>query len=75
MIATVEFERYVANACIFCVIVSEFSHWKEPSPIILLVVDKNPEIGFHYTVLPLGLAVSLREEGGEKLLFNLQKVA
>ena len=71
VITTVEFKGCVAGARIFCIIVGKFSHWKEPSSIILLVIDKNPEIGLYCIVLPLSLAVSLGVEGGGKSLFNL----
>ena len=65
VVAAIEFEKRMAGACIFCVIVGKFSYWKKSSPIILLVIDKSPG-----TVLLLGLAVSWRVEGDGKLLFN-----
>ena len=74
MLATVKFEGHIAGTRIFCVVVSKFSYWKEPSLIILLVVDKSPEISLYCTVLPLGLAISLRLEDSSKLLFDLQEV-
>ena len=75
MVTTVEFEGCVVGACIFRVVAGKFSHWKEPGSIILLVVGKSPEISLHYTVLPLGLAVSLGMEGGGEPLFDPQEVA
>ena len=74
MIIIIEFEGCVASAYIFRIIVDKFSHWKEPSPISLFVVDKSPEIGLYCTVLPFGLAVSLAVEGGGEPLFNAKEV-
>lgn len=44
MVVKVEFEKGVANACIFCIVISKFSYWQKHSPIILLVVNKCPKI-------------------------------
>ena len=68
VVTTVEFERYVANACI---VRDKFSH--ELSPSILLIVDKIPEVGLYYNVLPLNLVVNLRVEDNRELCFILKK--
>ena len=60
---------------IFHIIVSKFSHRKEPNPIILFIINKNLEISLYYTVLPLGLAINLGMESSRKLLLNFKKVA
>ena len=69
MISAIELERCVAGAGIFGIVVSKFRHGKKSCPIILLEVDKNLEVGFHHTILPLSLAIHLRvEDDGESLL-------
>ncbi len=61
----------MANACILLIIISEFSYWKEFSPIILFIIDENPKISLHQTILPFDLAIILRAKGSKELLFNL----
>lgn len=70
----VKFEKYVADAHIINIIINKLSHWGKSNLIILLIVNKNPEISFHYTVLPFNLAVSLKIEGDKELLLDSQKV-
>ena len=57
MIFAIELESYVASTSIFGIIISKHYHGKKPYLIILLKVDKDSEIGFHYTILPFNLAV------------------
>ena len=73
MIFAVEFEERVAGASILGIIIGKLCHGKKPCPIILLEVDKNLEVGFHYTILPLNLAVCLQVESGGEFLLNAKK--
>ena len=73
MVAVVEFEKHMAGARIFGVVVSKLSYWQKPSPVILLTVNKRFEVCIHGAVLPLGLAVCLRIKSGGKLLLNVEK--
>lgn len=73
VVAIVKFEKYVAGARIFGVVVSELSYWQKPSPVILLTVNKRFDVCIHGAVLPLGLAVYLRIKGGRKLLLDVEK--
>ncbi len=70
MIAIVKFKRLIVNVCIFCIIVSKFSYWKEFSLIILLIVDKNLEVGLHYIVLSLILVINLRVKDDKESLLD-----
>ena len=70
MVAAVQLKRCVAGAGVFRIIIGKFSYRKESCPVVLLEVDKSLEVGFHRAVLPLGLAVSLRVEGGGESLLN-----
>lgn len=70
VVATVQLKQCIAGASVFCIIIGEFSYWKEFCLIVLLKVDKNTEKSFHCIVLPLGLAVSLKVEDGRKPTFN-----
>ena len=65
----------MTGAGIFRIIVSKFSYRKELSPIILFVINKSSEIGFHRAVLSLSLAISLRVESSKKLLLDSKEVA
>lgn len=38
--------------------------------IILLAIDKNPEISFYCIILPFSLAINLRIEGNKELFFD-----
>ena len=66
MEAAIQLEGGIAGAGIFRIIIDEFSHRQEPCPVILLVVDKDPEVGLHCTILPFSLAISLGVEGGRE---------
>ena len=64
MIIAIEFEWRMAGAGIFGIIICKPSHCLQPGPIVLLEVDKRLEIGLHFAVLLLYLAVSLRVKRG-----------
>lgn len=74
MITIVEFKMSVAVAHILGIMVGKLSYQKEPCSIVLLVVEKSPEIDFHGTVLPLTLAVNLRVKAGGKPLLDFWEV-
>ena len=65
----------MTSASIFRIIISEFSHRKKPSPIVLFVIDKNSEMSLHRTILSLGLAISLKVESSEEPLLDPKKIA
>lgn len=44
------------------------------SQVFLLVIDKSSKISFYFTVLPLGLAINLREENNKIPLQDFKKV-
>lgn len=75
IIVAVQLKGCVVGASIFCIIIDQFNYWKEFCPIVLLKVDKDLEIDFHYTVLPFSLAVNLRVKGSKKSLLNVQEGA
>ena len=64
----------MASIDIFGIIVNKLHNKKKLYLIILLEVDKNLEIGFYYTILPLNLAIYLWVENGGKFLFNVKKI-
>ena len=66
MKAAVQLKKGMAGASVFSIIISEFSHWEKPSLVVLFVVDKSPEIGFHCTILPFCLPVRLGMKGGKE---------
>ena len=74
MISTIEFEKCVAGAGIFGIIVNKLCYEKKPYSIILLEVDKDSEVSFYCTILPLSLAIHLWVEGGGESLFNAEKI-
>ena len=66
MEAAIQLKKGVANDDIFRIIIGKFSHWQEPCQVILLVVDKGLEVGFHSTVLSFCLTVRLGVESGRQ---------
>ena len=56
----------MAVASILGMIVSKFCYEKKLCSIILLKFDKNLEISFYYTILPLSLVVYLWKESDRK---------
>ena len=75
MISTIELKKCMASTGILGIIVNKLCHKKKLCPIILLKVDKNLQIGFHYTILSLSLAICLRVESGKKSLLNVEEIA
>ena len=49
----------MAGADILDIVIDELHHKKKPYAIILLNIDKNSEVGFHYTILSFGLTIRL----------------
>ena len=66
MEAVIQLEGSIAGASIFCIIIGKFRHRQEFYPVILLIVDKGPEVNFHCTILPFSLAISLGVEDGRE---------
>ena len=62
MEAAVEFERCVAGASIYDIVVYKLSYWQEACPVILLPVHKGSEVCLYCTILSLCLAIGLRME-------------
>ncbi len=75
MIFAVEFERRMTGASVLRIIVGEFGHRQESSPIILLKIDEGSEVDLHSAVLPFGLAISLRVESNGEPSLDPKKVA
>ena len=75
MIATIHLEKCMTGARVIDIIIRELGYCEEPGLIVLLEIDKSLEVGFHGTVLPFGLAVGLRIEGGEKPTLHAEEVA
>lgn len=74
MVVIVELKRRMAGVYIFGVIVDKLNYPKEPSPIILLIINKTSAVSLHCTVLLLGMAISLRVKSSRELLVDLKKV-
>ena len=75
MISAIKLEKCVINAGILGIIVGKLCYKKKPYSIILLEVDKNSEIGFHHTILPLSFTICLWVESGGEFLLNAKKIA
>lgn len=65
----------MAGAHIIYIIISKLSYQQESSLIVGLKINKNLEINFYYTVLPIYLAISLKIEDNWEPLLNNKKVA
>ena len=59
---------------IFCIIINKFSYRLKLGLVLLFVINKNLEIDLYYTILFLGLTISLGVKIGEKLLLNSKEV-
>ena len=75
MIVIVQLKKHVTDARVLCIIISKLGYWQEPSPVILLEVDKDSEVRLHGAILPFGLPIYLRMEGGRELLLDVEEVA
>ena len=65
----------MAGADILGIIIDKLYHRKKPCPIILLNVDKNFEVSFYCTILPLSLAVRLQIEGSGEFPLDVKEIA
>ena len=74
MVAAVQLELDVGNACIFCIVISKLGHWQEPCLIVLFKIDKGSKVNLHGTVLLFRLAVGLGVESCRKLLLDLEEI-
>lgn len=70
----VEFVKNMASIGIFCIIISKFYHCKKPSLVVLLIVDKDPEVDFYSIVLPFCLTIYLGVQYYKESLLNTQKI-
>ena len=71
--AAIQFKESIVGAGIFRIIIGEFRYRQEPSPVILLVVNKGLKVAFHIAVLFLCLNVYLEVESGRKSPFYVKK--
>lgn len=74
MISTIELEKHIVNAHIFRIVIGKFSHIKEPSQIILLVINTNSKIGLYNPFLVFNLAINLQIKSNKEPLLNFQEV-
>lgn len=65
----------MASIHIFCIPICKFCYAQKFFSVILLPINKNPEIDIHDAILPLGLAVCLRIKDSRQLSFDIEKVA
>lgn len=74
IVSAVEFKKYIAGICIFCIIIIEFYYKQELCSVILLLVDKYLEKSFYDTILLLGLAICLRIKNNRELLLDAKEI-
>ncbi len=63
METAVMLEKGVASAGVFRIVISEFRHRQQLSPVVLLIFDEGPGMGLHCAFLLLCLPICLRVEG------------
>lgn len=63
MVPVIKQKKYVTSTGVFRIIVSKFSYKKKSNLVILLIIDKNVEVGCQNTVLSLNLAIGLQVKG------------
>ena len=71
MKAAIQLKKSIAGTSILYIVIYEFSHRQQLSPVILIVVDKSPEISFHSAVLSFCLLIRLRVEGDRESLLDV----
>ena len=62
-------------ARVLCIFISEFSHWQEPSPVILLEVDDRLHVRLYDATLLLDLSFYMQIKGDRKPLLETKEVA
>ena len=66
MEAAIQHEGSIAGAGICRIIIGKFSYRQKLCPVILLVFNKDLQVGLHCTILRFNLAISLGVEGGKE---------
>lgn len=57
MIVAVELKKWMTSTYIFGVVIYKFGYKQEPCFVILLQIDKNPEVGVYNAIFSLGLTI------------------
>ena len=74
MISAVELKKHVTSANILGIIIDKFYQRKKLCLIILLNVNKDLEIYFHYAILLFGLIVRLCVEGDKESPLDIKEI-
>ena len=61
----------VVGTCILYIIIGKLHNWEKPSSVVLMVVDKDLEVGLHCTILLFCLPVCLGMKYGRKFLLDV----
>ena len=64
----------MADIGIFDIIIGKLCYKKKLYSIILLKVDKDSEISFHYTILLFSLAICLQVKGNRESLLDAKEI-
>lgn len=65
----------MANTCILGNIIYKFCYWHKLNLVVLILVDKDLKISFHYTILSPCLLIYLRINSSRKFLPDNEKIA
>ena len=60
ILVIVQLKRYIANTCIFGIIVSKLNYWSKTGSIILLKVNKRLKVDFYNAYLLFYVAINLK---------------
>lgn len=64
----------MAGSYFFGIVINKFGYKKELSLVILFKIDKSLKIGFHCTIVTIGLTVNLKIKSGKEFSFNAKKL-
>ena len=67
---TIQLKGDIGSAGIFYIIIDKFSYQQESYLVILLIVDKSPEVSLHCTILSFSPIISLRFESDREFLLD-----
>lgn len=73
-ITIIEFEKYLADTCIFSIVIGKLRHKQKLSPVVLFLIDKNLKVGFSSAILLLSFAIGQWVEDSRELLLDVQEV-
>ncbi len=71
MISAIEFTKGISDADVFGIVKSKFGYEYESCPVVMFVVDKNPQLDIHRFILFFGPTISVSIKDRKESLLDV----